>query len=62
MHLVRAANDGEPVLLKNKHRTAIQGENQLKAPGSKLIGKDPIRSTFSFELPVAFMCAFTRTG
>jgi hypothetical protein len=47
-------------LSKNTYRAVSQGENQLKAPGSKLIGKDPIRSAFSFELPAAFMRAFPK--
>jgi hypothetical protein len=42
-------------MLKNKHQAVSQGENQLKAPGSKLIGKNPIRfqlSVSSFQLPL----------
>jgi hypothetical protein len=35
-------------VLKNKHQAVSQGNS---AQGSKLKGKDPIRSAFSFELP-----------
>jgi hypothetical protein len=39
-------------LLKNKHRAVSQGiiSSKHKAQGSRLKGKDPIRSAFSFQL------------
>jgi len=44
-------------ILKNKHHAVSQGNIS-----SKLKGKDPIRSAFSFELPVAFMRAVTKAA